>query len=899
MIIMYRNATAAFLCIVLTGASIALSVTAEGRTWLPPVADGPGTSVCSNQGAEQPVAPSVCSRITRLSPDSAACGETVTISGRDFGGSRGYVVLTGLRIDAAYWSDSTITFLVPEDGASGPVYIRNGSNGKSNNAAFTVERNLPGGQFEPDGFDLVDVGLPGAAFLVETDGEYLYGVSGFERLVTYRIREGEPYEQCGCVYLPQRIGDLRILNGCLYVAGDHGLRIYRCSDLQAGKDRFLAAVAGRSFITCDAKEKKGIPVDGTLVALCEYRPRGDSGELVVPLYLFDSRELVKLGSFRRSVTRVTERQIALAIDPLNPKVYVSGCETLLGNDKYLLEVDVADPANPLLIHTESTGSLTLFDMDAASDRLWAGVSSTGFIFFEAFQLQAGAAHLVSDETVNGAFGFGRTTRVKIVDGAITVGSAWLGARPDVLLLRTFNNGPSFQADAGTVDWAFDVTGFPEQTANHDGKIIVADEWGGFLTYNYCGEPNFSVEHEPEHQVMAGAMTEGLHIAGDRIYIAGRGAGPWSADRFDLADETSWRRVDWDWSANDPQPYPVCGLCTRIDPEQGLLIAGLGHDKAMAWGDKSYGILYRETSDSITQLALSAEFDPPGIYGSGVDTEWPEPDLVFMTTGSDGIRAFVIDPDPAAPTITIHRDCANSGFGSDVFSTAAEALYMHYYRSGAERKIVVGARLGLFSSAPGLYVFDVQYANGVPDRDFPDRSIVVTKEHELLCMRSKTVEQFDMTDSGLIAAATSQGLAVFHISWIPVLNAMGDFAAWNLIKVPAAEYAPWWDTSWFQSFHDACFKDENTLYVVKKPQGIWKVELTVDWVNHTHDCTATAYYPGVECGIDYGNLLTGWGNPDIVTLHHPYGVVTDGCSAYVTGWSGKVYRLSPPNDFCDE
>ena len=55
--------------------------------------------------------------------------------------------------------------------------------------------------------------------------------------------------------------------------------------------------------------------------------------------------------------------------------------------------------------------------------------------------------------------------------------------------------------------------------------------------------------------------------------------------------------------------------------------------------------------------------------------------------------------------------------------------------------------------------------------------------------------------------------------------------------------------------------------------------------------ATAYYPGVSCGMNYARQLHGWANPDIPTLHHPYGVVAEGDTAWVTGWSGKVQRLA--------
>lgn len=828
--------------------------------------------------------------IDTLIPDAAPPGEIVTISGSGFGAAPGYVVLTGLRVDATDWSDTSIAFTVPNDGASDFVYIRDGQNEKSNRVAFTVERDLVAGQFAPDGLEIVDMGLPGPAFLVETDGEYLYAVSGFERLVTYRINYGTPYELVSCIYLPQRVGDLRIHGGYLYVSGDHGLLIFKCSDLQAGNGLATAAIAGASCMTSDAKDKAGDPVDGTLVAVCEYRPRGESGELRVPLYRFDAGELVRLGVFTRAMASNSEKQVGLAIDPLNPKVYVSGYEELLGNNKYLLELDVSDPANPRLNHREATTGVLHFDLDATRDRLWCGVSATGVIFFQSYLLQSGAAHLLPDETVKGIFGLGRTTRIKIVDQGTTLGAAWSGARPDLMLLSTSDNGPAFRDDASTVDWAFDITGFSRQTVGSDGKVFVADEWGGFLTYNYERLPDFLLGQEPEHQVMAAAMTEGLHLAGDRIYIAGRGAGPWSADRFDLADESRWRRVEWDWSAPEPQPHPVSAVCTRVDPEQGMLIAGLVHDKAMAWGARTMGALYRETPGAIELLALTAEIDPPGLFGAGRDIVWPEPDLVFMTTGADGFRGMITDPDTLDPRISIHNDCVNNGFGSDFYSTTNDALCMRYFSSDGVHRIVVGSQVGIFSGLPGLTLFRVEYPDGVPDRDFPDRRIDVMRETDLHCMRSKTAWRLEMTSSGLVAVATNLGVALFHISWIPALNAMGDSAAWNLIKLPQSAYSPWWESSWPQSFDDVSFKDESTIYCVQQPTGLWQLDVSLDGENYTHECVASAYYPGVECGIDYNNLLPGWGNPDIPPLHHPYGVVSDGESAYVTGWSGKVYRV---------
>jgi hypothetical protein len=59
-----------------------------------------------------------------------------------------------------------------------------------------------------------------------------------------------------------------------------------------------------------------------------------------------------------------------------------------------------------------------------------------------------------------------------------------------------------------------------------------------------------------NRIAKAAMTEGLHIHGGRIYIAGRGAGVISADRSNLADHTSWKSVPFEWNQPEPQPHPV-------------------------------------------------------------------------------------------------------------------------------------------------------------------------------------------------------------------------------------------------------------------------------------------------------------------------------------------------------
>jgi hypothetical protein len=823
--------------------------------------------------------------IDHLSTSAAAPGDSITIFGSGFGTIEGHVILTGLHIEADTWSETEIIITIPDQGASGFIYIRDANQQKSNSVTFSVKRPLPSGQFEPYGFQIEDIGLPGPAFLVETDGSYFYGISGFETLCTYEIMGDGSHTLSSRIYLPQRVGDIKLYDEYLFVSGDHGLLVYRCSDLQTNTPEIVIAVAGGSYLTLDIKNKDGIPIDGTLIALCEYIPRWGTNTLTIPLYRFDSEEIQYIGGYTRTVAS-QERYHALAIDPLNPKIYVSGLETLLGNDNYILELDITNPETIQLNHRKETGGILAFDMDIREDILWTGVVATGTIRFQTYDLSPGTTHLSLAQTITGPYRLGRATRVKIIDDAMTVGCAWSGERPDVYLLNTFNPGSQPLATANSLDWAFDVTGYTSPTDTQEGKIIVADEWGGFITYTYTDTPNPLIDHTQDYDwVVAGAMTQEIYLTDDRLYVADRGAGVWSTDRNDLADETNWRWVEWEWTEPEPQPHPISALCTRDDTTHGTLIAALGHNKAMAWGAEIYGILYKETTDDIEFLAHSIAIDPPGLYSTGVSVIWPEPDLTYMITGSDGFRAYIVNPD--TPSIQLHTDCLTAGFGLDSFSKSNMANCMVYY----DQKIIIGSKPGLLVNAPTLHIYDVSYPEGIPDRNHPDRTITITKNTDLKCLKYKTVNHIDITPTGLIAVSTSHGVAVFDITWIPQLNAMTTADAWNLIKIPDATYLPWWKHGWTSLHADARFSDDSTLYVVKNPEGIWKIDLQVDQGSYTHNSKPAGYYPGVQCGINYSQLLHGWQNPDIETLHHPYGIAVDNDEIYVHGWSGKVNTLS--------
>ena len=829
-------------------------------------------------------------QVDGLSTSSAKPGTTVTLAGHGFGATAGAVVLTGLRIAPTSWSETSVTFVLPEDGASGFVGVRTAGGARSDVLAFTVERPLPEGQIMPYGLTVEETGLLGSAFLVETDGAYLYGISGFETLCTYELRDTQPHVLRARAHLNQRVAALAVQGGYLFCAGDHGLLVYRCADLQAGAPAMVAAVAGGSYPGVDARPDPTGERDGVLVALCEHAPRRGTNTLRAVFYQFAGGELTPLGTYSRTATP-EERQFSVALDPRRRKAYVSGWGSLTGSNKYILELTTTNLASPALQHREETGLLLAGDMDALENVLWTAVTTTGAgsSLFQAYTLNPGTNHLSLNRVINSGFALGRVARVKIVDPQVTVGSSWYGNRPDIFLLTTFGSATSPAATRNSIDWAFDVTGFARPAGTNAGKLIVADEWGGFITLDYQTAPKFGLSHRADYQwVPAAAMTEGLHLAEGRIYVAGRGAGPWSADCLNLARESQWRHVDFDWKQAEPQPHPISAVCTRRDPDAGLLIAALGHEKAMAWGEEIIGLLYRETASNIVLLAQSEALNPPGLGSAGVSAVWPERDLVFMATGADGFRAYVVNP--SVPSITTHRDCRASGFATNIFSTRLAARCLKHHADASNRKLVVGGTPGLLVGDPTLNIFTLSYPEGPPDRDHPDAPIRVALEGALRCLAWKPVHNLDLRPSGLVAVATSAGVGIFPLDWVEMLNQTNNFAAWNRIRVPTDAYAPWWHPSWTDDMADVSFADDSTLFVVKAPEGVWRLTLELDPTNRTHRCLATGFYPGVQCGMDYTLMLHGWANPDIPTLHHPYGVLADGDTAYITGWSGKVQRL---------
>lgn len=214
-------------------------------------------------------------------------------------------------------------------------------------------------------------------------------------------------------------------------------------------------------------------------------------------------------------------------------------------------------------------------------------------------------------------------------------------------------------------------------------------------------------------------------------------------------------MGFNWDASPPQPYPVSAVCTRREPQAGMLIAGLGHEKAMAWGEEIVGLLYRETPSNIVLIAQSESFNPPGGGSLGTGAAWPERDLVHMVMGSDGFRAYVVDP--SAPGVAFHRDCRANGFGTDIYNSNMQARCLRHHTDGSERRLLVGSVPGLLVGDPSMNVFRIDYPMGAPNRAYPDLPIRVSHETSLLCSRWKQVHNVDVRPSGHVAVATSSGL----------------------------------------------------------------------------------------------------------------------------------------------
>ena len=126
-------------------------------------------------------------RVTAVSRTRVLSGELVTLNGTDFG-TGGEVVLGGMRITPDTWSNTTVTFVVPEEAPSGYVGVRRDGTLTSNGIYMTVAPRLysisswwgqPGGQLTVTGEGFGDV----------PDGKFVQIGSGQGEVVSWSDSE--------------------------------------------------------------------------------------------------------------------------------------------------------------------------------------------------------------------------------------------------------------------------------------------------------------------------------------------------------------------------------------------------------------------------------------------------------------------------------------------------------------------------------------------------------------------------------------------------------------------------------------------------------------------------------------------------------------------------------------
>lgn len=117
-------------------------------------------------GGGGPVAPAV-PQATAVSPEVAASGATITISGTGFGTS-GDVLIGGVQATASSWTDTAIQVVVPADAPSGPQRLEVTTAG----GASTLDGLFVGAQFDGAAADLqafIDSQPRGTAVLLESE----------------------------------------------------------------------------------------------------------------------------------------------------------------------------------------------------------------------------------------------------------------------------------------------------------------------------------------------------------------------------------------------------------------------------------------------------------------------------------------------------------------------------------------------------------------------------------------------------------------------------------------------------------------------------------------------------------------------------------------------------------
>ena len=144
--------------------------------------------------------------ITTVEPNTAAAGDTITITGLRFGTTAGQVKFTGAATAAGYWSDRVIRVAVPEGAATGPVSLVKAGGVESNSVQLTVETNA----FSPPVITLVQPTAVKSGQQVKIYGSNFggFGEVSFESLSAEVVSW---YDNLITVVVPSNVADGRIV----------------------------------------------------------------------------------------------------------------------------------------------------------------------------------------------------------------------------------------------------------------------------------------------------------------------------------------------------------------------------------------------------------------------------------------------------------------------------------------------------------------------------------------------------------------------------------------------------------------------------------------------------------------------------------------------------------------
>ncbi|MCP4602038.1 MAG: hypothetical protein GY847_16235 [Proteobacteria bacterium] len=930
-----------------------------------------------------------------LGLDQARPGEEVTVAPiEDHFPKRGensYVILSGLRILPKEWTSSKITFDVPQSAVSGPLYVRF-SNGKTSEKIqhFKVIRGFDK-ESEPKGLKFTSTGINGVAMMIETDGDYLYSVTGSNALTTYQICQGEADEKTcplpsditnydegynvrSRIYFPQRLMAIELFGGCLFCVGSFGLEVFTLEELKTNASpEPVAAIAGAGFHSVAVKAKN----NEIVVAMSEHVPQKHTRRLRAQMYSLNGEngEMSLKWEYSSAPCQscTKERLFGIAIDSVYDKVYLGKAEyNLLGTPVGKIEEIVYKDAGlenpPILDYTTGYGNLQIPWMlqethasGASHGRLWSGILYMGGGSNESFKVYETSASspLELKETINMRPDVVHAERFAILDDQITVGMNNSIGTPDVSFLNTQDTcgckgtacscwATDYGDSADAFDWPHDIAVHPTFPGEdeYDGRIFIIDEWGGILTYPYKNgsPPTFDEQgfegapeicqgilsrecsptyykYLPERHIHTGGPGgPAIHLTDERVYIGARGGGLWSVDRRDISEGAKWKWAPWQWqyfrgSDQDPEPRAITGMRARkYSPNGDTFIVARGHNKAVNWGAMVVGILYKENKTGIIE-ELAHSRDVQGNYGLNFYTingqvVWPEPDLAYISTYHKGVHAYVVDPREGQESIDVHVDSPLNQVGFVEKPTGDLAVTIKWHE--VTNPEIAGQMLVGFLGGSGLHRYDVSYTGadeaevdefeGVPpNRDNPNLHISFDNKKVLSCLKGKDVDWIDVTETGVVAASTSNGLAVFSISAFD-----GDQPTWNEVKINAGKWG--WSTAnedlfgpkvsdngfGHLSFDEA---DSNYLYVLNN--GLWRLAISQDLETGRYKAEPVGYYPALNyfgASRDFvGTGMVAWGDPDIPTLHQPIAVVGDvgatgDGSIFVTTWPGTVQQV---------